>query len=505
MSALIMLVVIGPLLAAAAGLGLGLVPRVRDSITLAGLAGTTAAAAAILVGVHRDGAVVVRVGGWDPDLGIVLVADMFAALILLVATATILVVEIFSIGQRGTAAGADPTIVGPLLLVLTSGVCLAILTGDLFTLFVAFELILVSSYVLLTHQAHRDQVRSGMSYVVINLLASTLFLLGIAYVYASTGTVNFAALAERIPDLDSGTRLGIGMWFLIVFGTKAAMFPLFSWLPDSYPTAPTTVTAVFAGLLTKIGVYVLIRFHTLMGMDDLGPVILVAAGITMIVGVAGALAQDDVKRILSFHVVSQIGYMLMGLGLFSVAGVAGAVLFLIHQIPVKTVMFLVGGLIEDDQGSSALDRVGGLAARRPLLALLFALPALSLAGIPPFSGFVAKLSLVDAGLDAGSIAIVVVSLVGSALTLLSMSKIWLGAFWRTPTEPADPPSPPLARRTMTFATSTAVAGTIAVAVFAGPLWDASEDVARDLLDGRTYIDQVNGSTGGGDVEAEVGG
>ena len=491
MSSVVALAVIGPLLAAGFALAVPNRPRLRDAITMTGLVGTTLAAIALLISVRRDGAVLVQMGGWSPDLGIVLVADLFAALILVVAISTILVVEVFSIGQRGTAAGADPKIVGPMLLVMTGGVSLAILTGDLFTLFVAFELILVSSYVLLTHQAQRAQVRAGMTYVVINLLASTLFLLGIAFVYASTGTVNIAALAERIPDLETGTRLGIGMWFLIVFGTKAAMFPLFSWLPDSYPTAPTTVTAVFAGLLTKIGVYVMIRFHTLTGMDDLGPVILAAAGVTMVVGVAGALAQDDVKRILSFHVVSQIGYMLMGLGLFSVAGVAGAVLFLVHQIPVKTVMFLVGGLIEDDQGSSSLDRVGGLAARRPLLALLFALPALSLAGLPPFSGFVAKLALVDAGVAGSSVAIVVIALVASALTLLSMSKIWLGAFWGPSTEPATPLSPRRARRTMTLATSAAVAGTIAVAVLAGPLWEMSEEIARDLLDGSTYIDLVN--------------
>ena len=138
------------------------------------------------------------------------------------------------------------------------------------------------------------------------------------------------------------------------------MFPLFSWLPDSYPTAPTTITAVFAGLLTKIGVYVMIRFHTLMGMDDLGPVILTIAGLTMIVGVLGALAQDDMKRILSFHIVSQIGYMMMGLGLFSVAGVAGAIIFVVHQIPVKTVLFLVAAMIETDRGTSALSKLGGL-------------------------------------------------------------------------------------------------------------------------------------------------
>ena len=266
--------------------------------------------------------------------------------------------------------------------------------------------------------------------------------------------------------------------------------PLFSWLPDSYPTAPTTITAVFAGLLTKIGVYVLIRFHVLTvdgrprpgdpggrRFDDDRR------------GVAGALAQDDVKRILSFHIVSQIGYMLMGLGLFTLAGVAGAILFLVHQIPVKTVLFLVGGLVEDDQGTSALDRVGGLASRRPIIAALFAASALSLAGLPPFSGFVAKLALVDAGVESSSFAIVTVALVGSALTLLSMAKIWIGVFWGKPTPPADDRPGP-GRWMMSTAATVAVAGTLAVAALAGPLWSMSERAAEGLVDPTEYIAEV---------------
>ncbi len=496
MSTVIALIVVGPLAGAAAGLGFRSHPRVRDAITLGTLAAVTALAAWLLAAVEREGTAVVRVGGWDAELGIVLAVDLFAALILVVAVATIAVVEIYAIGQRHTAWGADPRLAGPLLLVLTAGVALAIVTGDLFTLFVAFELILVSSYVLLTHQGRRGQIRSGMTYVAMNLFASTLFLVGIAIVYAATGTVNLALLAERIPELSTELRLGIGLWFLVVFGTKAAIFPLFSWLPDSYPTAPTTITAVFAGLLTKIGVYALIRFHTLTGMDDLGPVILTAAGVTMVVGVAGALAQDDVKRILSFHIVSQIGYMLMGLGLFSVAGVAGAVLFLVHQIPIKTVLFLVGGLIEESEGTSALDRIGGLAARQPLLAALFAVPALGLAGLPPFSGFVAKLALVDAGIAEVATPIVVVSLVGSVLTLLSMAKIWLGVFWGAPaTQLADAGTIELSRRRrghrlMVGATIVAVASTVAIAVSAGFLWELSERAAAGLLDATAYTDQV---------------
>ncbi|MEL7210561.1 MAG: proton-conducting transporter membrane subunit, partial [Actinomycetota bacterium] len=257
MSNVLAVVVVGPILAAAISGLLGDRPRLRDAIVTGTLAVVTALAGWLLVVVERDGTIVLQLGDWAPDLGIVLVADLFASLILVVALATIFFVELFAVGQRRTAWSASPSIVSPMLLVLTGGVSLAFLTGDLFTLFVAFELILASSYVLLTHRGGAAQVRAGMTYVVMNLMASTFFLFGIAFVYVATGTVNMALLAERVPELGDGVRLGIGLWFLVVFGTKAALFPLFSWLPDSYPTAPTTITAVFAGLLTKIGVYVL--------------------------------------------------------------------------------------------------------------------------------------------------------------------------------------------------------------------------------------------------------
>ncbi len=201
MNLLISTTVIAPLIAAAAGLVLRSRSRARDIITLLGLGAATASAFAILYEVANNGSVALRVGDWPRELGIVLVADLFAALVLPIALAIIFVVELFAIGQRRTAWGANPELAGPLLLVLTSGVSLAILTGDLFTLFVAFELILVSSYVLLTHQGRRGQVRSGMTYVVMNLFASALFLFGLAIIYGATGTVNLALLAERIPEL----------------------------------------------------------------------------------------------------------------------------------------------------------------------------------------------------------------------------------------------------------------------------------------------------------------
>lgn len=497
MNALIALTVLAPLGAAALGMTLRRRPVARDAVTLAGLTVAVVCSFAMLHDVAGNGSTALLVGNWPAELGIVLVADLFAALVLPIALSIILVVEIFAIGQRRTAWGANPELTGPLLSVLTAGVSLAMLTGDLFTLFVAFELILVSSYVLLTHQGRRGQVRSGMTYVVMNLFASTLFLLGLAIVYGATGTVNLALLAERIPELSDGARIGIGAWFFVVFGTKAAVFPLFSWLPDSYPTAPTTITAVFAGLLTKIGIYAMIRFHSLTGMDELGPTMLIVAGVTMIVGAFGALAQNDVKRILSFHVISQIGYMLMGLGLFTAAGTAGAILFLVHHMPVKTVLFLVGGLVENHQGTSALDRSGGLAARRPVLAVLFAIPALSLAGLPPFSGFVAKLGVIAAGIEANQSVIVAAALAAGALTLLSMTKIWTGVFWGAPSIAATTPSvlgeTPANRRLMVGATGLAVAGTLTISLFAGGLFDLAERAATELRDGTSYTELTLGA------------
>ncbi len=491
MSTLVAATILAPLTSAALGMAVRRRAELRDLATLLGLGAAAAASLALLFQVVANGTHVVRVGGWHPELGIVLVADLFAALVLPVALTIIFVVELFAIGQRRTAWGANPELAGPLLGVMTAGVSLAMLTGDLFTLFVAFELILVSSYVLLTHQGQRAQIRSGMTYVAMNLLASTLFLFGLAFVYAATGTVNLALLTERIPELSDGVRLGIGAWFFVVFGTKAAVFPLFSWLPDSYPTAPTTITAVFAGLLTKIGIYAMIRFHTLTGMDRLGSVMLIIAGVTMVVGALGALAQSDVKRILSFHIISQIGYMLMGLGLFSAAGTAGAILFLVHHMPVKTVLFLVGGLIENEQGTGSLDRSAGMAARRPLIAALFAIPALSLAGLPPFSGFVAKFAVISAGIEAASTPVVIAALAAGALTLLSMAKIWIGVFWgSTDDADIDREAAPGNRRTMLAATGLAVAGTLTISLMAGTLFDLSRQASDDLRTPDAYISAV---------------
>lgn len=466
----------------------------QRAIAITGVTIALAAAVTILVIVERDGPQSVTLGGWPPVVGIALVADLFSALMLVIGLTTVLAVLVFAVGQRHSD---DLAAFHPTYLALTAAVSLSFLTGDLFNLFVSFEVMLAASYVLITLGGKRAQVRHGMTYVVINMVASALFLTAIAFVYASLGTVNLADLSMKMGTLPEHLRTALSMIFLVVFGTKAAVFPVFSWLPDSYPTARAPVVAVFAGLLTKVGIYCLIRTQTLLFPEDHpSTVLLVLAGLTMIVGVLGAIAQNDMKRILSFHIVSQIGYMVLGLALFTVSGIAGAVFFILHQIPVKTSLFLVSGLVEESAGSTRLDRVGGLLRRTPLTAALFGLAALSLAGIPPLSGFVGKLSLVQAGFGAREYAIVAVSLVGSILTLFSMAKIWNGVFWGTPERPtiamADGAARLRAPRLMTGSTIALVGVTLAIALFAGPIYDLCHRAADSLLHPAAYVQAVLG-------------
>jgi multicomponent Na+:H+ antiporter subunit D len=493
-SSLLALPVALPLTAAALSILLSRWCWVQRAISLVTCVTTLLLAIVILAAADAGDAVVTQVGGWPAPFGITLIADRFSAIMLLVSAILILVVLVYALGQLDDEREFQLHF-HPVYLVLSAGVSASFLTGDLFNLFVAFEIMLIASYVLITLGANRGQIRPGMTYVVINLLASVLFVTAVAFVYAATGTVNMAQLAVRIAELPEGLRLALGYLLLIVFGVKAGIFPLFFWLPDSYPTAPAPITALFAGLLTKVGVYTLIRTQTLMFPHDGSPslVILVIAGLTMLVGVLGAIAQNDIKRILSFHIVSQIGYMVFGLGLFTLAGLAGAVYYIVHHIVVKTSLFLVGGLVETSVGSGALRELGGIARRAPVLGLLFLVAAFSLAGLPPFSGFVAKLLLVQEGLNLNHGGIVAVSLLVSLLTLFSMTKIWGGAFWGKPEggAPGDRRALRLHLNPLMLGATTVLVGlSVVISVAAGPLYSLSERAARTLVERDAYIDAV---------------
>jgi multicomponent Na+:H+ antiporter subunit D len=433
-----------PLLGAAGALLVSGHPTFQRTLSTTVLSTVLAVSVVLLFVADAEGAGAVSVGGWPVPLGIVLVVDRLSALMLVVASTVALGVLVFAVGQ-GTADGSEETplsIFHPTFLVLVAGVSNAFLAGDLFNLYVGFEILLMASYVLLTLGGTAARIRGGITYIVVSLTSSLVFLAAIGLVYAATGTVNMAQLAVRLGELPDGIQVLLQSMLLLAFGIKAAVFPLSAWLPDSYPTAPAPVTAVFAGLLTKVGVYAIIRTQTLLfpggALDDL---LLWAALATMVIGILGAVAQSDLRRMLSFTLVSHIGYMVFGIALGTSAGLAGAVFYVAHHIAIQTTLFLVAGLVERQGGSTNVDRLGGLARRSPLLAVLFFVPAMNLAGIPPLSGFIGKLGLLQAGVAEGSaeaLTLVAGGVVTSLLTLLAVARVWTRAFWRSPNQsPAE--------------------------------------------------------------------
>jgi multicomponent Na+:H+ antiporter subunit D len=462
-----------------------------------------AIAVVLLLLVNGSGAQSVVVGGWRPPLGIVLVIDRLSALLLVTSATVALAVLVYAVGQ-GTADGDSETPVSifhPTYLILIAGVANAFLTGDLFNLYVGFEILLTASYVLLTLGGTEARIRAGVTYVIVSLVSSVLFLSAIGLVYGATGTVNLAQLAERLDALPADTRLVLHIALLLGFGIKAAVFPLAFWLPDSYPTAPAPVTAVFAGLLTKIGVYAIIRTETLLFPGgELSNVLLVAALLTLTVAILGAIVQSDLKRVLSFTLVSHIGYMMFGIALGSVAGLAAAIFYAVHHITIQTALFLASGLVERRGGSTSSRRLGGLAYLAPVLGVLYFIPAMNLAGIPPLSGFVGKLGLFRAGVAEGGWLVYTVVAAGaltSLLTLYAVARIWNVAFWRSPLEAENPepvlldPSPKGALPpTMVAATAAMVAVGISLAVAAGPLWSLCTRATDDLVDRNAYVRTV---------------
>ncbi|CAM5786237.1 Na+/H+ antiporter subunit D [Cellulomonas persica] len=481
--------VVIPLFAAGLTLALWRRPRVQPVVSVSALVLVLLSSVTLLV-LADDGPLVVDVGGWAAPVGINLVADRLSALMLSVSSAVTLCVLLYSLaqGRDDDEESAPVSIYHPTFLVLSAGVANAFLSGDLFNIYVGFEILLAASFVLITLGGTRDRIRAGTIYIVVALLSSVLFLVALAAVYATTGTVNLAQLALRLPEIDPGTRLTLQVLLLLAFAVKAAIFPLSAWLPDSYPTAPAPVTAVFAGLLTKVGVYAIIRTQTLLFPDGrLDDVLMWAALATMVIGILGAVAQDDIKRLLSFTLVSHIGFMLFGIALSSQAGWAAAIYYVAHHITVQTALFLVVGLVERVGGSTSLTRLGGLAKIAPVLAILFFVPAMNLGGIPPLSGFLGKLGLLQAGVDAGTplaYVLVVGSVVTSLLTLYALVKAWNKAFWQSPQDEPRPVSMPFG---MVGPTAALIVVGLVLTFAAGPLYAYTERAASSLTLRTTYV------------------
>lgn len=442
-----------------------------------------------LMGILRSGDVLCyRLGSWSPPFGIALAADLLTGIMLLLASVTALSAALFGLWE------ADPKreryFLYPLLQFLLMGINGAFLTADLFNMFVWYEVMLISSYALLTLGSEPRQLRVGVPYVALSLLASALFLAGTGILYGVTGTLNLADLSVQMETLnDQSLRMAhvAGAILLCSFGMKAAIFPLFFWLPDGYLAPPVSVATLFAGIMTKVGVYSILRVFTLVfdGAGFAADLILPLAAITMLVGVLGAVCQTHFRRLLSFHIISQVGYMVMGIGLFSPLGIAGAILYIIHHIMVKAGLFLISGYCERMTGREDISEMGGLLNRFPVLATLFFIAGSSLAGLPPLSGFFAKFVVLRAGLEAQAWWAVTASLVASLLTLFSMMKVWQMVFWGKEVNTLQQQP-----RALYLPLFLLVSFSLTLAAATGPLFVMAQTAAEQLLEPRRYLSVV---------------
>lgn len=486
----IVLPILLPLAGGMIGLLLAKKGTVQTALGIATSALGLLASIFLLVEVNRQGIVTLELGNWQAPFGIAFVADKLSAIMVAVSAFVALAVAIYAIDDLKDSARSRWFY--PLSLFLIAGVNGAFLTADLFNLYVWFEVMLIASFALITVGGSKPQFEGGFKYVAINLVASALFLAGLGLLYGKLGTLNMADVALKLSLLEDGSMINSSaVLFLVAFSIKAGLFPFFFWLPASYHTPPIAVSALFAGLLTKVGVYALLRSFTLVFTQDtdflLGSLFILSLA-TMVTGVLGAASRFDLKQILSFHIISQIGYMTLGLAIFTQLAIAAAIFYTIHHIIVKTNLFLISGIIARKTGSHDLSKIGGLYKKAPYLALLLFVPAFSLGGIPPLSGFWAKFALIKGTLEAEHYWAAAIALIVGIMTLYSMTKIWGEAFWKAH------PQEGVKTEESGYSGFASYAPTIAFAVMtlwigfqAQPLFAYAEEAAAQLLDPNQYI------------------
>ena len=445
--------------------------------------------------VQREGIQATNLGDWPGPFGIVLVADLFSAGTVVAASlAAVVSLSVVMLSQELR----ERKYILPFMLFLLAGVNGAFMTGDIFNLFVFFEVTLLASYALMAIGAGRLRTEAAFKYVVINVMGSTFLLMGIGLLYGELGTLNMAHLAIRAESAENGAVVtAVAALLMAAFGIKAALIPFHFWLPGAYAQLPSGVAVFFGAVLTKVGVYSMIRVFTLVlghDQDYVQPLLFVMAGLSILLGALGAVAQRDIRSILTWDIISQVGYMVMGLALFTTASVGAAIFFMLQYMPAKAALFGVAAAVEKLRGTGNLARLGGLARTYPLLAILFLLPAMSLGGIPPLSGFWGKLAILESALrldSAAAYAIAGVALVGSLLTLYAMFRIWQSVFWgedkRKDQESA------VSSTVYLYAVPIAVVASVTVilAVAAAGLHDITSEAAVQLLDPTQYVDAVN--------------
>ncbi len=483
-----------PLIGASLSIALWTRPQAQSVIGFIAIALQFAAGLALLAHVWANGPVAMAMGGWPAPFGIAFAADTLGAGLTVVASAVALAILVY--GLADTDVEHRRAGIVPLLLALMMGVAGAFLTADIFNLYVWFEVTLISSFGLMVLGGRREQLDGAVKYAFLNLLATTLLLIAIALLYGMTGTLSMADLAGKVAALPADAPVEtVALLFLVSLGMKAALFPLHFWLPAAYHTPLPTVSAIFAALLTKVGVYALIRVFMIVfpdGGEIAREAMVWAAVATMIVGALGALAETDIRRVISYTVVSGVGVMIGGLAIGSELALLGATFYIIHSIIVSAALFMAAGMVARAGGGTKIADLAGLYKGAPFLAAAFLVCALSLAGVPPLAGFWPKVYLVRAGLEAGEYAIVAGVLVSGFLTLMLVGRTFALAFWRE--APDSTPATASDGGAVLKGTLGALAAvTFILGVYSAPVAGMASRAAAELLAPDAYIEAVLGS------------
>ncbi|MEM9781155.1 MAG: proton-conducting transporter membrane subunit [Pseudomonadota bacterium] len=459
----------------------------------------------ILLTVKAAGPQAAQMGGWAAPYGITLAADTLSAVMIIITGGALLAAMTFAtveIGLETERLGFHA-----LSHAMAGGVSGAFMTGDLFNLYVWFEVMLISSFGLLVIGGGRAQIDGAVKYVALNLVGTMAFLGGVGLLYGTVGTLNMADLGIKLQGRMSETAvLGAAGMLMFAFAAKAALFPVFFWLPASYHTPAVATSALFSALLTKVGVYSLLRVFTLVftpGDPVIEGALFAAAGLTIALGALGAAAQQDLRRVFSFHIISQIGVMTLGLAIATPLALAGAIFYFLHHIPAMMNMFLLGGIIRRETGSETLSGIGGLYRAGPWLAVVFLIPMLSLIGVPPLSGFWAKFFMVRAGVEDGQYILAGLILAASVLTFFYLGRMFVAAFWQPHPGEATGGAVPLATyppRALVIPVLALGAVTLTISLYAGSFYALSAEAASALLDPLSYLRAVGPdriATGGG--------
>jgi multicomponent Na+:H+ antiporter subunit D len=402
----------------------------QRSICILSLVAISIVSGYLIYDIDTNGVQVLHIGGWEAPFGISLVADMMPALLVFTSSLVCIFGVLYASGS--ISEQHERFYVYPFILLLLCGVNGSFLTGDIFNLFVFFEVMLIASYVLLSLGGGKRQLREALKYVMINMISSTLFVVAIAYLYSIIGTLNMAHLSERIAiSGQDGLSTAVSILFLVVFSIKAALV-LYFWLPGSYSVPPAAISAIFAALLSKVGIYAILRLFTLIFYHQPGithTILIWMGAATMIFGAIGAVAYWGIRKILAYNVIISVGLIIFGIGIATSTSLSGALYYLIHDMLAKALIFILGGAIISIAGTDQLRDINGLIRYRPLLGWLFFLSALALAGVPPLSGFVGKMLILQGGVEEEYYVVTIISVLTSLLVLYSVMKVFIQSFW----------------------------------------------------------------------------